>query len=489
MMAIRIDELPHALAVVAGYLRISEDEDDLEWGIGRQRKIILAACVANGLPEPSVWYVDNDRSAKRGVYREAFEKLLVDVANGRVNTVVAKVWDRYERNGADRERILTAAQTHNVNFIAAQGGISLDLRSHHGALVARILGAVGEMERDEISQRCSDNQAERADEGEFAGGPIPYGFASAKLPNGHSTLVLVDAEAECIKRIAREILAGESLNAIARAFNAEGISPPRRSKAAAAQWSRTVIRNVVIKPAVAGIRVHQGKEHGKASWDPILDVNTWRLVRTKLSDPARRKKGPTFRNYLLTGLVCNAKGELARAHAKNGVPYYEAPGCKVRAEFVEDVVVGAFFDAVDRGFFGTMADSVNGDGDAANVADELATLIKLDGEIADMGERAGLDEDDPRYVDEVFAMAKVRKLRERKRELEKVVATRTATLPSRFATVAGSASELRRVWNDPETTTAARREILATVIEKVEIFPRGGDRRVRVVSRREGGGR
>lgn len=487
-MALRKEDLATELRVGA-YLRISADEDQTEWGTGRQRKIIITHAEAEGIdPSRIVWYVDNDRSAKRGVYREDFERLLGDVKTGRINHVLGKSWDRFERNGPDRERIITLAQERETSFVAVRGELSLDLRTHYGALVARILGAVAEMERDEISQRCVDNQAERADTGEWAGGPVPYGYRSVRLPNGHASLEKVDAEAKVIVRMAKEVLAGSSLREVARGLNADGIAPPRRSKAGADEWIRNTVRAVLIRPTIAGIRVHRGKEHGKAKWEPILDVAMWRLVQARLTDPSRRKRGPIVREYLLTGLVTNEDGlEKARAHGRGGIGFYEVTGAKVRADYVEELVVKAFLESVERGRFGTITESV-GDDPMDYVAGEMAAVLELDAKIADYGDRAALDEDDPRFIDEVFALSAIRKFRERKKEHERIIADRMATFPRKgWGTVPGTAKEVKKVWNDPETTTAMKREILATFIERVEIFPRGGDRRVRVVLRREDG--
>jgi DNA invertase Pin-like site-specific DNA recombinase len=461
------------------YLRISEDDYLTEYGVERQEKDGTAFLAAQGIPLVDT-YQDNNLSAKpNGPYRPEFERLLRDIASGRVNYVVASHWDRYERNGKDRERILAVAESYKCSWISLAGDTTVDVRTTDGQMIARMLGAVAQAERDNISRRVRNEKKHKADSGAWQGGPIPYGYRSARTEDGRPALAVDAEEAAVVRYLAAEVIRGRSLMSLAKELNERGTPPGPRAK----QWYATSVRQRLMNPTVAGIRVYQGEEHGDAEWPAVLDRSTWRLVRTRLSDPKRIHRHEGFTRYLLTGFIYNAAGEkgnsspIWQAGAPNNLtPGYITRGARVPAEIVDKLVLEAFFGAVREGAFGSAAE-----GEREEPVDDtelVAEITRLAGEIAETGERAGLDEDDPRFIDEDYALAKVRKLRERKRKVEQELEQVRAALPPRLSTVLGSAEELERQWES--MTLEEKRELLSAVVERVTLYPKGTEPRVRV---------
>ena len=152
-----------------------------------------------------------------------------------------------------------------------------NMNRHTDRHYVRTLGANGQLERDNISVRTTGKVKQRAAKGGFHGGPIPYGYrlavdAKGKRAlgdSGYGYLEIFEPEAVIVRRMVREILEGRSLRAIANALNSEGVPAPRGGL-----WHATSVRNTVLRPSAAGIRIHKGKEL-PVNWSGILDRAQW----------------------------------------------------------------------------------------------------------------------------------------------------------------------------------------------------------------------
>jgi site-specific DNA recombinase len=54
------------------------------------------------------------------------------------------------------------------------------------------------------------------------------------------------------------------------------------------QWDASKVRNIALNPALAGLRVYQGKVIGKGKWPAIIKEDRHNAVVAKLGDPSRR---------------------------------------------------------------------------------------------------------------------------------------------------------------------------------------------------------
>jgi hypothetical protein len=140
-----------------------------------------------------------------------------------------------------------------------------------------------------------------------------------------------------VTQVAELVLAGWSLTNIARRLSADGVRGARGGV-----LNSSTIRSVVTTPAVAGLRLHQGKVVGPGNWAPILDEATWRACCQRLSGPrlVDQVDGTTYpvpapgrswaRRYLLTRFafcgVCGARlvGTLKQTRRHGAAsPYYQ----------------------------------------------------------------------------------------------------------------------------------------------------------------------
>jgi DNA invertase Pin-like site-specific DNA recombinase len=276
--------MPQAVAI---YARISEDREDDRLGVQRQLDDCQADAERRGWPVADT-YVDDDVSAYSGKPRPEYNRMLEDIRQGRVDGVVVWHLDRLHRHPKELEEFFDVCSAADVHHLATVQG-DVDLSTHDGQFHARILGAVAKKESDDKSRRAKRKHLEIAQAGRWAGSPRAFGYDDQGQ--------IVPTEAEVIREMARRVLAGEALRTLTRDLEARGVPTVRGGR-----WSMQVLRGILMRPAVAGLRSLRGEVVGRGVWEPILSVEEHQRICAVLTDPARRLSRPA-RRYLLTGML------------------------------------------------------------------------------------------------------------------------------------------------------------------------------------------
>jgi DNA invertase Pin-like site-specific DNA recombinase len=133
------------MSKVAVYVRVSTE--DQEKGIKSQEHAIEEYLIGHGLT--ATWYRDR-LSAKEGNKRPDFDKLKKDIFNGKVKTVVCWKLDRLSRSLRDGINILCDWLDKDVRIVAVAQ--QLDFSGPTGKMVAAVLFALAEMERENIRE-------------------------------------------------------------------------------------------------------------------------------------------------------------------------------------------------------------------------------------------------------------------------------------------------------------------------------------------------
>ena len=97
-------------------------------------------------------YVDDDVSAYSGKPRPAYRRMLDDLRGGHLDAVVVWDLDRLHRQPRELEEFFDLCKAANVSKLASVSG-DVDLSTHDGQFLARILGAVAAKESDDKSRR------------------------------------------------------------------------------------------------------------------------------------------------------------------------------------------------------------------------------------------------------------------------------------------------------------------------------------------------
>lgn len=381
----------------AVYLRISSDPTGQQLGVARQREDCLALCRRKGW-QP-VEYVDNDISASSGKRRPAYDRMLTDIADGKIGAVVTWHLDRLHRQPIELEQFMALADDHKVKLATVTGDV--DLSTDDGQFMARIMGAVARKEVDRKRARQLRAAQQKAEQGRPQW-KRAFGYrGDTYLPDPVTAPLVAEAY--------RAVLAGASLNDICRLLNDAGAFGLKGQK-----WTPTTVSIFLRKPRNAGLRAHNGEIVGKGTWPALVDEPLWRAVQAKLNGPGRGPGKKSVRQHLLTGVLqCGREGcggylagkwVMRPTGGKSGRPkagevkephpgqvaHSISYGCKVchgstvRAQHVEplvfDLIAGrlAQGDAVDL-----LKSELHDSAEAEAIRTERATLLARLDDIAD----------------------------------------------------------------------------------------------------------
>jgi DNA invertase Pin-like site-specific DNA recombinase len=284
------------MPTAALYARISSDRDGDKLGVGRQ----IEDCEA--LAQRRGWavgghYIDDDVSAYSGRVRPEYRRMLDDLRAGSVDAVVVWHLDRLHRQPRELEQFFDICESVNVRALASVTG-DIDLATHDGQFMARILGAVARKESDDKSRRIRRKALELAQSGKVSGGGTrPYGFNDDRK-------TIREDEAAVIRDCVARLLAGESLRSICSDLNTRRL-PTTSGKV----WQTHPLRRMLMSGRISGQRDYHGEIVADAEWPAIIQPSETARIRALFADPSRRTNR-SARRYLLTRLVrCGACGE------------------------------------------------------------------------------------------------------------------------------------------------------------------------------------
>lgn len=288
------------------YARISDDPTGKAAGVDRQVQECRALAESRGDTVVEV-VIDNDLSATKGRRRPGFDRVLELIQTDEVDTVVIWHTDRLYRLPRDLEPIIALAEGRKLKFLTVTAS-EIDLNNPSGRMVARMLAAASAQEVEHKSERQRSASDQRAERGVAHGSG--YGFR-----RDGDALVVDPAEAAVIQDVVRRVLEGESLRHIAADLTERDVPRPGKG----ARWTSGTLRQMLLRPSLAGLRKHRGQIVGSALGERVIDLDTRDRLVALLSDPTRKTgTGGRTPKYLGSGLfrcgVCSetAGGKMVR---------------------------------------------------------------------------------------------------------------------------------------------------------------------------------
>ena len=275
-MATKVRGQTKATAV---YCRISLDRSGDGLGVERQEQLCRKLADDRGWPVAEV-YVDNDRSAFSGKPRPAYARMLADIEAGERDGVICVDLDRLTRRPSELEDFMDLADRCGIALANVSG--DTDLSSSDGRFKARIMGAVARQESERKGERIHREAEQAAQRGVPRGSRRPFGYEADRI-------TLRDEEAALIREAVNRVLAGETVAAVARAWNARGIPTPQR---AAHGWSAPTIAGVLRNPRIVGQRTYLGEVVADGIWPAIVDRDTFERVQAKIRRGSRPGRAP-----------------------------------------------------------------------------------------------------------------------------------------------------------------------------------------------------
>jgi len=441
------------------YARISRDK--VGAGLGVERQVTDCRELAQRLGWDVVnEHSDNDLSAYSGKPRPGYRGLLVDLEAGRADAVLAWHTDRLHRSPVELEHFISVCEPRGVPTHCVKAG-ELDLATPSGRMIARQLGAVARYEVEHAIERQKAAKLQAARAGKWRGGRRPYGWES-------DGVTVVPSEAAVVTDAAERVLAGESLNSVARGLNGAG-----HQTSTGGRWTSLNLRDVLMRARNFGKVEHHGELIADAVWAPILDVEVGTALRERLSDPSRVT---TVRSaelvWLGSGLyrcgVCDNGTTVKSASSTGGGSHIGRPSYRCRAsghltrvaQPVDDLVAGIVVERLSRPDAQLLLHRPSGEDVDALRTRSIALRARLD-------ELAGL------YADGAVSGSQLaegtRKLRATLAEIETRMATAVAGSPlAGFA----DADDVATAW---DAAPISRRKAIVDTLISVTLHkaPRG----------------
>jgi site-specific DNA recombinase len=312
--------LKEAPVRVAIYARISKDRSGISQNVDTQVRECREYARAQGWGIAGI-FSDNDISASKYSKkpRPGYQTLLTAIRHDGIEAIVVTEMPRLYRRLEELLEVIKLAERTSLNHIITLDEAGYDLSTGQG--IHNAISAVNNAMLE--SRRSSDRQKRRiraqAQKGMAHGGYRPFGYEQGGM-------VIKDDEADAVRWMTREIIRGMGLNDVARGLNARGI-PTVTGKA----WDRKLVRRVLSRKRLAGIREHQGTEY-PAAWSAIITLEEWELVQFAIHRRGRQFPGgaQAGRTYLLTGLLFCGRCEgpmYGHQHRRDNAPPHPRYRC------------------------------------------------------------------------------------------------------------------------------------------------------------------
>jgi len=290
----------------AFYTRVStqmqvKNGDSME----NQKTWLVEHAVKNKMSNYQI-YADEGFSAK-DQKRPALQKLRKDIENGKVKSITVVKLDRLVRSMRDLLELLSFFEDHDIAFKSLRE--SFDTTTPNGILMLNMLGILGQWERMIIGDRVSENMHQRAKDGKWNGGPVPFGYFKKD-----KHILINPKEATLLRTIYDKYLETASLRAVTHWLN----SNDYRTREGAT-WATSSIRRLLTNPTYIGKiwyskrmstkSGHKMKNRPKEEWiivkgnhEAIIDEEIFnsiqKVIKSQGKTPVR-----VGSEYLLSGLV------------------------------------------------------------------------------------------------------------------------------------------------------------------------------------------
>ena len=202
---------------VAAYCRVSTDHADQLHSLASQIKYFTDYIGSNSDWQLKEVFYDEGISGCSVKKREAFNRMIAEAEQGKIDLILTKEVSRFARNTVDTLSFTRKLSAVNVGVIFTNDNI--DTREKDGELRLTIMASIAQEESRKMSERVKWGKRRKMESGFVMGNKAMLGY---RITNG--VMEIEPEEALLVKRIFNMYLHDKmSLHAIANTLNAEGI--------------------------------------------------------------------------------------------------------------------------------------------------------------------------------------------------------------------------------------------------------------------------
>ena len=253
--------------------------------------------------------------------RPALQRLLADVAAGKIDIIVVYKVDRLTRSLLDFAKLVEAFDKAGTSFVSVTQ--SFNTTTSMGRLTLNMLLSFAQFEREVTAERIRDKIAASKAKGMWMGGTPPLGYR----PNGRS-LSIVEEHAEIVRDIYRRYRALGKVSLVAAELERDGVQTPERVSGSGRKFGRRPFSKgnlyfILKNPIYFGEIRHRGETY-PGQHSAIVDQEIWNEVQERLKVNLRGERRARAANASpLAGILFDGAGEaLIPVHACKGKVRY-----------------------------------------------------------------------------------------------------------------------------------------------------------------------
>ncbi len=275
-------DIASSMLKTAVYIRLSEED-----GKGRSSSIDTQKQILDNFialsPDLEVfdYYIDNGTTG-RHFEREAFQRMLADIEQGKIDCVACKDLSRMGRNSIDTGYYIEKYfPLHNVRFIAVTDDFDSDKDDGANGLMISLKNMINEAYSMDIGKKIKAQQEQAIKDGQFVGARMPYGYK--KSPDDCHKLIINEETAPVVKRIFQMASEGIGITSICLKLNEEGVLTPSKynyvngydtNKRYGESWQTRTI-NVFLKSETYLGHLVQGRSTSFNRKQTLKDKSEW----------------------------------------------------------------------------------------------------------------------------------------------------------------------------------------------------------------------
>ncbi len=220
--------------------------------------------------------------------RPAFQEMINDIKQNKINLVIAYKIDRLTRSPKDFYQLIELFEQHGVDFISVTE--RFDTSTPSGRLLRNIMLTFAQFERELASERTKDKMIQRAQKGMWNGGIIPFGYKTE-----NKKLLINEKEAKIIRDIYENFVTSVSLSKVYNDLKDNGARDRKGNT-----FSRTEIDYILRNIVYTGKIKYTGKVF-QGLHKPVISEELFNLTQDLRKK--RKKHVRVYKDYTLAGLV------------------------------------------------------------------------------------------------------------------------------------------------------------------------------------------
>lgn len=315
---------------IAAYARVSSASDDQQNSFSAQVRHYTAMITANEKWELADIYADEAVTGTSTEKRDDFNRMLSDCRKGKIDRIITKSTSRFARNTLDSLQASRDLKELGVSVFFEKEGI--DTEQISSEVLLTLYSAFAQDESQNLAQNKKMGNRMQMRNGTYVPSCVPYGYRLVdKLPHIH------EQEAEVVKRIFKEYLAGYGTREIAKHLSADNI--PRKD--GGAEWRSPAIVIIIRNERYIGDMLLQKTfftdtlpyqtviNHGELdqyylpeTHEPIIDRVQFKLANILLAERSIKSQSPPHEFSLSKKIRCGECGTLFRRKVSNDKIYW-----------------------------------------------------------------------------------------------------------------------------------------------------------------------